>query len=349
MKKKHLLSVFALVLALAVFAAACGQKPAASPTDLPTEPSSEAPSEGPGTPAEPVTVHVAGLSGPTSMGMIQMIAGKALNDETYTVDYEIAAAPDVLTGKLINGEVEIAALPTNTAAVLYNKTEGEVQLLAQNTLGVLYLVGKDAANITTAADLAGKSLVMSGSGGVPEFALNYILDHAGVKDGATVDYLPDHAAAAQALLGGDAELAVLPQPFVTQVLAKNTDLKILLDLNAAWEEAAQGESLLVMGCLVVRRDFAEANPEFVERFLAEYEKSVAFVNENPAEASLLIAEAGIVPDAGLAEKAIPFCNIVFKTGAEAKAGVEGFLKVLFGANPAAVGGKLPGADFYYGA
>ena len=167
MKKKHLLSVLALMLVLAVFATACG-KPAASQTDLP----SAVPSQEPSPAAEPVSVHIAGLSGPTSMGMIQMIAGKALNDETYTVDYEIAAAPDVLTGKLINGEVDIAALPTNSAAVLYNKTEGEVQLLAQNTLGVLYLVGKDAEGIKTAADLAGKSLTMSGSGGVPEFALN---------------------------------------------------------------------------------------------------------------------------------------------------------------------------------
>lgn len=345
MKKKHLLSVLALVLAIAVFATACGKKPAASQTDLPSAP----PSEEPAPPAEPVSVRVAGLSGPTSMGMIQMIANKALNDETYTVDYEIAAAPDALTGKLMKGEVDIAALPTNTAAVLYNKTEGEVQLLAQNTLGVLYLVGKDAGNITTAADLSGKSLVMSGSGAVPEYALNFILEQAGVRDSVTVDYLPDHATVAQTLLAGDAELAVLPQPFVTQVLAKNADLKILLDLNAAWEDASKGESLLVMGCLVVRRDFAEANPEFVANFLAEYEKSVAFVNENPAEAAPLIAEAGIVPDAGLAEKAIPFCNIVFKTGAEAKTGVEGFLKVLFGANPASVGGKLPEADFYYGA
>lgn len=344
MKKKHLLLVLALALVLTVFTTACG-KPAASQTDLPPA----VPSEEPAPPAEPVSVRIAGLSGPTSMGMIQMIANKALNDETYTVDYEIAAAPDMLTGKLINGEVDIAALPTNSAAVLYNKTGGEVQLLAQNTLGVLYLVGKDAGDIKTAADLAGKSLVTSGSGGVPEYALNYILDAAGVKDSVTVDYLPDHATAAQTLLAGDAALAVLPQPFVTQVLAKNQELRILLDLNAAWEEAAQGESALVMGCLVVRRDFAEKNPEFVANFLAEYEKSVSFVNENPAEAAPLIAEAGIVPDAGLAEKAIPFCNIVFKAGAEAKTGVEGFLKVLFGANPASVGGKLPEADFYYGA
>ncbi len=344
MKKKHLLSVLALMLALAVFATACG-KPATSQTDLP----SASPSEEPIPPAEPVAVHIAGLSGPSSMGMIQMIANKALNDETYAVDYEIAAAPDALTGKLINGEVDIAALPTNSAAVLYNKTEGEVQLLAQNTLGVLYLVGKGAEGITSAADLAGKSLIMSGSGAVPEYALNFILEQAGVRDSVTVDYLPDHATVAQTILAGDAALAVLPQPFVTQVLAKNAELKILLDLNAAWEEASKDESLLVMGCLVVRRDFAQTNPEFVASFLAEYEKSVAFVNQNPAEASLLIAEAGIVPDAGLAEKAIPFCNIVFQAGTEAKAGVEGFLKVLFGANPAAVGGKLPEADFYYGA
>ena len=337
--KKNLTLVLCLVLAFALLAG-CGTK---------TETASPSPSEAAASasPVEQVNVSVAGLSGPTSMGMIKMISEKALNSDAYAVNYEIASAPDTLTGKLINGEVQIAALPTNSAAVLYNKTQGQIQFLAQNTLGVLYLVGKDASGITSLKDLAGKTVALSGSGGVPQYAMEYILDKAGIKDSVTLNYLTDHASTAQALLAGDADLAVLPQPFVTQVLAKDASLKILLDINEEWNTASDGESVLSMGCLVVNKAFAEENPEFVAEFLEQYEASVNYVNENPADAAKLIAEVGIVQSAELAEKAIPYCNIVFKTALDAKPQIDGFLQVLYDFAPASVGGTLPDDGFYY--
>lgn len=337
--KKKLTIVLCLVLAVALLAG-CGTK-----TEAPSpSPSQEAPSP---SPVEQVNVSIAGLAGPTSMGMIKMISEKALNSDAYAVNYEIAAAPDALTGKLINGEIQIAALPTNSAAVLYNKTQGQVQFLAQNTLGVLYLVGKDGSGISSTADLAGKTVALSGSGGVPQYAMEYILDKAGVKDSVTLNYLTDHASVAQALLAGDAELAVLPQPFVTQAMSKDATLKILLDVNDAWDSASGGASVLSMGCLVINKTFAEENPDFVAAFLEQYEASVNYVNENPADAAKLIAEAGIVPSAELAEKAIPYCNIVYKSAQDARTEINGFLQVLYDFAPASVGGTLPDDGFYY--
>lgn len=343
MKKNTITIILCLVLTLSLLVG-CGTKNATSSTDVPKTTVSTTPS-----PTEQVNVAIAGLAGPTSIGMIKMISEKALNSDAYAVSYEIAAAPDTLTAKVINGEVQIAALPTNSAAVLYNKTKGQVQFLAQNTLGVLYLVGKDASGITSLADLAGKTLSISGSGGVPQYAMEYILDKAGIKDSVTLNYLPDHASVAQALLAGDAELAVLPQPFVTQVLAKDATMKILIDINKEWDTASEGKSTLTMGCLVVNKAFADANPEFIEEFLAQYEASVNFVNANPAAASVMVAEAGIVPSAELAEKAIPFCNIVFKDAQSAKTEINGFLQVLFDFDPASIGGTMPDDGFYYSA
>lgn len=320
--------------------AGCGKKNVSTSTDVPKETPSAVP-------AEQVKVSVAGLAGPSSMGMIKMISDKALNSDAYAVDYEIASAPDQLTAKLITGEIQIAALPTNSAAVLYNKTKGQVQFLAQTTLGVLYLVGKDSTGISSLADLAGKTIAISGSGGVPQYATEYILDKAGIKDKVTLNYLPDHASVAQTLLAGDAELAILPQPFVTQVLAKDPSMKILLDLNKEWDTASGGSSVLSMGCLAVNKAFADANPVFVAEFLNQYEVSVNFVNEHPAEAASLIADAGIVPSAELAEKAIPFCNIMYKSALDAKTEINGFLQVLYGFDSASVGGTMPDDGFYY--
>ncbi len=297
-------------------------------------------------PKDPVTVNVYGLKGPTSIGMIKLIDEKALNDDVYTVEYTTVEAPDMLTGKIINGEIQIAAVPTNLAATLYNKTEGDVQFLAQNTLGVLYAVGSDTA-ITSLADLEGKKVVASGAGSVPEFAMNYMLEQNGLTDKVTLDYQPDHATAAQLLIGGDADVAILPQPFATQVQMQNEDIKVLIDLNEEWAVASDNASVLSMGALVINADFAKNNPEFVAEFLKLYEESVNFVNENPKEASILVEENGILPSAALVEKAIPYCAIVYKDAQSAKDEINNFLEILFNSNNASIGGKLPDDNFYY--
>ena len=339
MIKKKISLILCVALALSLVAG-CAAKDTSTQTDLPAASASVAPTE-------QVKVSIAGLAGPTSIGMIKMISEKALNSDAYSVDYQVAAAPDELTAKLLNGEVQIAALPTNAAAVLYNKTEGKIQFLALNTLGVLYLVGKDSSGVSSLKDLAGKTITLSGSGGIPEYAMEYILDKAGLKDSVTLNYLTDHASVAQALLAGDAELAVLPQPFVTQVTMKDESMKVLVDLNKEWDTASGGNSVLSMGCLAVSKTFADANPEFIKEFLAQYEASVNFVNEKPAEAAQMVADAGIIASAPVVEKAIPLCNIVYKSAQDAKAGISGFLQVLYDFNPASVGGKMPDDGFYY--
>ncbi len=298
-------------------------------------------------PVNPTKVNIIGLKGPTSIGMIKLIDEKALNSDKYTVEYTTVDAPDTITGKIISdkGEVQIAAVPTNLAAVLYNKTEGKIQFLAQNTLGVLYAVGK--GDISSLGQLEGKKVAMSGKGAVPEYAMNYILSQKGLTDKVSLDYMPDHATVAQALLAGDIDVAILPQPFVTQVSLKDADIKILVDLNKEWEIASSGNSVLSMGCLVVNKEFAEKNPDFITEFLKSYEQSVNFVNSNPAEAAQLVEKNEIIKNAALVEKAIPYCNIVYKNAQDAKNEINAFLKVLFDSDNKSVGGKLPDESFYY--
>lgn len=296
-------------------------------------------------PVNPINVNIIGLKGPTSIGMIKLIDEKALNSDKYIVDYTTVEAPDIITGKIINNEVQIAAVPTNLAAVLFNKTEGKVQFLAQNTLGVLYAVGK--GDITSLEELQDKKVSISGKGSVPEYAMNYILSQKGLADKVSLDYLPDHASVAQALLAGDIDVAILPQPFVTQVQLKNPEVKILIDLNKEWEVASNKSSVLSMGCLVINKEFAENNPDFVSEFLNLYEQSVNFVNSNPAQAAELVAKNEIINNAALVEKAIPYCNIVYKNAQDAKDEINAFLKVLFDSDNKSVGGKLPDESFYY--
>ena len=281
--------------------------------------------------SETTAVRIGALKGPTSMGMAQMLKDAADGNSNY--QFTIAGAPDEITALLVKGELDVAAVPSNLASVLYNNTNGGVKVAMINTLGILYVV--------EAGD--------TGKGATPEYSVDYILSQNGIdpETDVTVEFKSEHTELAAALQSGTADLAVLPEPFVTTVLAGNDNLRVALNLNGEWDKVSDGSGM-VTGVLVVRSEFAEQHPDELTALLEAYEQSVNFVNENPAEAAAIIEQNGIAK-AAVAEQAIPMCNIVFISGNEMRTKVEGFLEILFDMNPKAVGGALPGDDFYYGA
>lgn len=300
---------------------------------------------------EPVEVNVTALKGPTAMGMVSLmddVDNGKVDSENYK--FTIAASIDEVTPAISQGETDIAAVPANVASVLYNKLEGGVQVLAVNTLGVLYIV-ENGDTVQSAADLKGKTIYASGKGATPEYALNYILQQNGLDPAAdvTIEWKSEHSECVAALAQDPSGIAMLPQPFVTTAQMKNPDLRVALDLTEEWDkvqEDAQEPGALLTGVVVVRTEFAKENPEAVSDFLERYKASVDFVNENVDEAAQLVGQYDIVT-AKVAQTAIPECNIVCITGDEMQEKLSGYLSVLNDQNPEAVGGKLPDDDFYY--
>lgn len=296
------------------------------------------------TPAQANAIRVAALKGPTGMGVAHMIAQ---NDGAY--EFTLAGAPDELTGALINGSVDIAAVPTNVAAVLYNKTKGGVKLLALNTLGVLYILEK-GDSVKTVQDLSGKTIVTSGQGATPDYALSYILDKQGVH-GATIDWRSEHSEVSTMAASGMADLVMLPEPYVTALLAKDSSFRVALDVTEEFSKAAQADgradTVLSMGCVVVRTEYLEQNKDAVDRFMQDCEASIAFANENSEQAAQEIADAGIMASAKLALSAIPKCHLVFIAGETMKTQVSPLFDILYSANAASVGGAVPNDDFYF--
>ena len=300
---------------------------------------------------EETPVRVMALKGPTAMGMVQLMDSAesgAVNGNAYT--FTIAASADEVTPKLVQGEADIAAVPANLASVLYNNTEGQVQVLAINTLGVLYIV-ENGSSIQSVSDLAGKTIYASGKGSTPEYALNYILSANGIDPEAdvTIEWKSEHSECVAALAADEDGIAMLPQPFVTTAQAQNEALRIALDLTEEWDALqadAESPSALLTGVAVVRTAFAEEHPEAVNAFLDSYQESVDYVNANLSDAAALIEKYDIVP-AAVAEKSLPYCNIAFIEGSEMQEKLSGYLNVLFEQNPVSVGGALPADDFYY--
>lgn len=292
-------------------------------------------------------IRIAALNGPTGMGMVKMMEDAEENNP-YNYEFITVGAPDELSGKIISGEIDIAALPTNMASVIYNKTEGQIQLAAINTLGVLYIL-EDGDEIKEIGDLKGKKINVSGKGATPDFILQYLLKENGIdaEKEVEIDFSMQHADLAAAVASGDVNIALLPEPHVTSATIKNENIKVALDITKEWEKVVGDENPLPMGCIVVQKDFAKNNAKKLNDFLALYEESVNWVNENHEEAGQLIEKHGILPNAKLAEKAIPKCNIVFLDGEKSQNPMNAFLQVLFDLNPGSVGGKLPDEDFYY--
>ncbi len=321
-----------------------GENSSSSALQSSSEESSSSAEENSSTPAKsPDKVNISALNGPTGMGMVKLMDDDEKND--YGYEFTLAGAADEITPKLIKGEIDIACVPANLGAVLYSKTNGGVQTLAVNTLGVLYIV-ENGNSINSIDDLKGKTIYSAGKGATPEYALNFILSSNNILDDVTIEWKSEHAECVAALAADENAVAMLPQPFVTTALSKNENMRVAIDLNDAWDDLNLQSSLLT-GVVVVRKAFAEEYPEAVNEFLTRYQASVDYVNSNIADAAQLVGKYEIVT-AQVAEKAIPDCHIVCITGADMKTKLSGYLQTLYDQKPEAVGGAMPGDDFYYG-
>lgn len=290
---------------------------------------------------EPVNITM--LKGPTGIGAVKLMEESEKNETDGNYNINVSAAADDAMAKIISGEVDIAAVPTNIAPLIYNKTNGNIEVLAVNTLGVLYIV-ENGDSIHTIEDLEGKTIYSSGQGAVPEYVLNYLLEKNNVEN-VNIVYMTEHAEVAAALADGRADIALLPEPNVTAVIMKNSEIRIAVDVNDEWKKTNGSE--LAMGCIVAGKEFIDENKEAVDKFLKEYSESIDYVNNNVSEAAELVEKYGIMASSDAAVKAIPNCNIVYKEKDEMKTMLESFYDVLYKANPKSVGGEIPDTELYY--
>ena len=292
-------------------------------------------------------LRIAALKGPTAIGMVKVMEDAAAGATANNYNFTIAGAADEISVGLVKGDFDIAAVPCNLAAVLYNKTEGKIKVAGINTLGVLYIV-QTGDSVKTVKDLKGKTIYSTGLGTTPQYTLNYLLAANGIdpeKD-ITIEYKTEATEVAAMLSEADDAIAMLPQPYVTTVMMNNDKVKVALDVAKEWEAISKDGSSVVTGVVVVRTEFLENNKEAFDAFLTEYTASAAFVNEKVDEASALVEKFDIFK-AGVMKKAMPYCNITMLRGEDMKTKVNGYLTALYNQNPKAVGGALPSDEFYY--
>lgn len=290
---------------------------------------------------KPEKTRIYTLNGTTGFGMAPLIAA---GDAAYTFTVEKDAT--AVRTALLAGDCDIAALPTNLAALLYNATEGGVRVIALNTGSVLYLVTTGESAVSDLSHLAGKTVYTPAQN--PAFIFEALLAAAEITD-VTVDsttYATPEALRT-AVAAGLVTHAVLPEPMVTLAAAAGAENGVTvtraLALGTLWQTYFQ-DSLLVQGCVVVRTAYLEAHPDRVAAFLADYQNAIKKVNDDPTSAAADIADANIFANKSVAAAAIPRCDILYLDGNDMKAALAGFLAAM---PKAAIGGKLPLDDFYH--
>ncbi len=357
---KKLLSLIVVAILTAAILTGCSEAPATSEPISASQPDSSSEIAEPvsstitedNEAVEAVDVKALALKGATAMGMVDFMnsaEGGELTDNNYT--FEIITDTSEVAAKIGKKEVDIAAVPANLASVLYNNTEGGVQVIAINTLGVLYML-ENGESITSVENLRGKTIYATGKNAVPEYTLRYILSENGIDPDAdvTIEWLSESAEVLSSISATEGAIAMLPQPFVTTALSSAEGINVVLDLTEEWDKVqddAEFPSMAITGVVVARTEFVQENPQAVDAFLSHYESSVNFVNENLEDAAKLVGQYDIVPEA-VALKAIPECNITFIAGTAMYDALSGYLNVLYEQNPASIGETLPDDSFYYG-
>ena len=289
-------------------------------------------------------VRIGSLKGPTTIGIVNLMDKASKGESEGNYEFTMAAAADEITAKVVSGDIDIALVPANLASVLYNKTQGGVTAIDINTLGVLYCVTGDSS-ITSVKDLAGKTVITTGQGATPEYSLRYLLDQNGVTD-CTIEFKSEATEVAAVLAEDPSQIAVLPQPFVTVACAQNEAIAPVFALEDEWQTLTDGLGM-VTGVTIVRNDFLKEHPAAVSTFITEHQASVNAANSDLDTTAALVVANDIIGKEPIAKKAIPSCNVVCITGDSLKTNLSAYLEVLYNYDAKAVGGNLPGEDFYF--
>lgn len=295
---------------------------------------------------------VAAMKGPTAIGMAHLMQEQdALADDGKKPAYEftVAATADELVPRVAAGEFDIACVPANLAAKLYKQTNGGIRVIGINTLGVLYGVSYDGG-IQNLDNLAGRTVYLTGKGSVPGYTVEYLLDKAGLSDRVALEYVSEPSEALARLNADRTAVAIVPEPFATASLAKDTELARVLDMTALWDESSAGKEehgRFVTGVTVARSELIDNDPESLARFMDAWDASVQAGLANPSSIAQTLVDFGILGNVSIADAAVPRCNIVCILHEQMKEDLSGYLQALYEAEPSSIGGELPDDGFYY--
>lgn len=324
---KKYLKIISLFLSLVmVFSfAACNKENTASETDTSSD-------------EREVKTNIAALKSSSGISI-----AKLYNDRSYGYTVNFYDNTDEICNLIKSGEADIACLPLNLAAKLYNETDGNIEILAINTEGNLYALSTDST-ISNVAFFKDKKIYAAGKGTSYEYMTDYILEEKGISN-ENIEYVEKFSDLVTKAEEGEADIIIAPEPYASACANKNSAYGTAISLTDTWKQVCDTEPALE--CTIVRKDYLEANPDIITEFMTFYEVSINFINMENNTIPPLIKGYGIVDSEDYVISAIANANIVFVEGEEMKTLVKSNFEILNSLSTDTIGGKIPDDDIYY--
>lgn len=259
--------------------------------------------------------------------------------------------PDELRSRIVSGQAQISAVPTNVAANLYNKGM-DVQLINTLVWGMLYMIGPDGEEITF-EDLKGKTIHVPFRGDMPDLVFQYLLQKNSLDllSDVTIEYVATPQEVVQLIASGKAEYAILPEHTASLAVAKakkeGQNVKKTMNLQAEWAKVTGKEPRIPQAGIIVTGELVRDYPEVIEELQNQLAQSVQFLNDQPREAAELLAKYQDGLEGPIIEKLIPAINLQFVSAQDAREELEFFFTELATISLDIIGGKLPDEGFYY--
>lgn len=292
-------------------------------------------------------VRVKTYNGLPAISICKLIKEEENIKSSYKTSYTIESNDKKLIESLNKKEVDIALVPTDMAAKVYNKNSS-YQIFASIGQGSYYLVTSDPEVRGFNSTLINKEIAIAGENSMTDNIVKAILKKNNIDETLVkFKYTNTVPELVKTLTLGEIYTGIVPETSLTSLLYKHSGLKILASTNDAYENTFDISEGYPQFSVIVRKDFAKNNKEYVNKFLSKVKESIEFVNNNPLQAGAYGEELKIPIKPQILSKAIKRCNLKFIEIDKFKQNYEYFFDILYNYNNEAVGGTVPDESIYH--
>ena len=292
-------------------------------------------------------VRVKTYNGLPAISICKLIKEEDNIKSSYKTSYTIESNDKKLAESLNKEEVDIAVVPTDMAAKVYNKNYS-YQIYASIGQGSYYLVTSDPEVTGFNSTLINKEIAIAGENSMTDNIVKAILKKNNIDETLVkFKYTNTVPELVKTLTLGEIYTGIVPETSLTSLLYKHSGLKILASTNDAYENTFDISEGYPQFSVIVRKDFADNNKEYVNKFLFKLKESIEFVNNNPLQAGAYGEELKIPIKPQILSKAIKRCNLKFIEIDKFKQNYEYFFDILYNYNNEAVGGTVPDESIYH--